>query len=150
VKRLGVSAAFVDGVLVPGDVGISDRVVSDVGLPPGRSGVAIAGMVDLQVNGYAGVDFLGADVDGWVEASRALARAGVTSYVANLITSPVSVVTEALGAAAKVQAVSSGDGARLLGAHLEGPFLSPAKAGTHPVEHLRAPHSSSRPGRWSA
>ena len=137
--RLGASAAFVDGALVPGDVSISDGVVAEVGLPPGRGGVVIAGMVDLQVNGYAGVDFLGADVDGWLEAARVLARGGVTSYVANLITSPESVVTDALGVASKVQAVAVGDVARLLGAHLEGPFLSPAKAGTHPVEHLRAP-----------
>jgi N-acetylglucosamine-6-phosphate deacetylase len=137
--RLGVSAAFVDGALLAGDVDVSDGVVSEVGLPAGRGGVAIAGMVDLQVNGYAGVDFLGADVEAWATASRAMARAGVTSYVANLITSPAPVVTEALGVAAKVQTVAADDGARLLGAHLEGPFLSPAKAGTHPVEHLRAP-----------
>src|SRR4051812_36031634 len=140
--RLGVSAAFVDGGLLAGDVDVSDGVVAEVGLPPGRGGVAIAGLVDLQVNGYAGVDFLAADVEGWAAASRALARAGVTSYVANLITSPISVVTEALGVAAKVQAVGADDGARLLGAHLEGPFLSSAKAGTHPVEHLRAPDAA--------
>lgn len=139
MKRLGVSAAFVDGALVPGDVAVADGVVAAVGLPPGRGGVAIAGMVDLQVNGFAGVDFLGGDVGGWLAASRVLARGGVTSYVANLITSPESAVTEALGVATKVQAVGSADGARLLGAHLEGPFLSPAKAGTHPAEHLRAP-----------
>jgi N-acetylglucosamine-6-phosphate deacetylase len=139
MKRLGVSAAFVDGVLVPGDIGVLDGIVEAVGLPPGRGGTAIAGMVDLQVNGYAGVDFLGAGVEDWVAASRVLARGGVTSYVANLITSPESVVTEALGVAAKVQAVGASDGARLLGTHLEGPFLSPAKAGTHPLDQLRAP-----------
>ena len=38
-----------------------------------------------------------------------------------------------------MQGIGSAQAARLLGAHLEGPFLSPAKAGTHPVEHLRAP-----------
>jgi N-acetylglucosamine-6-phosphate deacetylase len=140
--RLGVSAAFVDGALLSGDIDVSGGVVSEVGLPPGRGGVAIAGLVDLQVNGYAGIDFLVADVEAWVSASQALARGGVTSYVANLITSPVPVVTEALGIAAKVQAVGAVDGARLLGAHLEGPFLSPAKAGTHPVEHLREPDAA--------
>jgi N-acetylglucosamine-6-phosphate deacetylase len=139
MKRLGVAAAFVDGALVPGDIAVAAGLVEAVGLPPGRGGTAIAGMVDLQVNGYAGVDFLGADVGGWGAASRVLARGGVTSYVANLITSPESVVTEALGVAAKVQATGSPDGARLLGAHLEGPFLSPAKAGTHPVDQLREP-----------
>jgi N-acetylglucosamine-6-phosphate deacetylase len=139
MRRLGVAAAYVDGVLLPGDVGIADGVVVDVGLPPGRGGTAIPGLIDLQVNGYAGIDFLGCDVDGWGDASRALARGGVTGYVANLITSPEAVVTEALGVAAKVAGHAAPDAARLLGAHLEGPFLSPDKAGTHPLDHLRAP-----------
>jgi N-acetylglucosamine-6-phosphate deacetylase len=85
------------------------------------------------------VDFLGADFGGWAAASQVLARGGVTSYVANLITSPESVVTAALGVSAKVYAAGSPDGARLMGAHLEGPFLSPEKAGTHPLDQLRAP-----------
>jgi N-acetylglucosamine-6-phosphate deacetylase len=39
-----------------------------------------------------------------------------------------------------ISRASTGDaGAHILGVHLEGPFLSPLRAGTHPAEHLRAP-----------
>lgn len=137
MTRLGVAAAIVDGALVPGDVAVVDGRVAEVGLPPGRRGLAVPGLVDLQVNGYAGVDFLSADVEAWSGAAAAMARDGVTAYVANLITSPESLTQQGLLTAAKVQA--EGSGARLLGAHLEGPFLAPAKAGTHPKAHLRTP-----------
>ncbi len=64
--RLGVEAALVDGRLVPGDVEVIDGRVAGYGLssPNGR-GVAVPGFVDLQVNGFAGVDFIEADVDGY-------------------------------------------------------------------------------------
>ena len=59
--RLGVEAALVRGELVPGDVEVDDGVVVDVGLAGGARGrVAVPGFVDLQVNGFGGVDFLAA------------------------------------------------------------------------------------------
>ena len=62
--RLGVSAALVDGELLPGDVEVVDGRIAAVGLA-GSIGRAIAapGFVDLQVNGYAGVDFSAAGRD---------------------------------------------------------------------------------------
>ncbi|MDX6544052.1 MAG: N-acetylglucosamine-6-phosphate deacetylase, partial [Gaiellaceae bacterium] len=59
--RLGVECALVDGDLVHGDVEISDGRISAVGLNgrPGK-GIAAPGFVDLQVNGFAGVDFFSA------------------------------------------------------------------------------------------
>ena len=56
--RLDVQAALVRGELVPGDVEIQDGVVVDVGLSGGTRGrIAVPGFVDLQVNGYGGIDF---------------------------------------------------------------------------------------------
>ena len=45
------------------------------------------GFVDLQVNGFAGVDFLGADADGYAEAADALLETGVTAFLPTFITS---------------------------------------------------------------
>ncbi|MEP6759829.1 MAG: N-acetylglucosamine-6-phosphate deacetylase [Sporichthyaceae bacterium] len=139
MTRLGVAAALVDDVLMPGDVAVEDGRVIEVGLPAGPNGLAVPGLVDLQVNGYAGVDFLTDGAPEWVGAARAMARAGVTAFVANLITAPEPMTLAALRIAAEVSAAMPVDVAQLLGVHLEGPFLSPARAGTHPVEHLRPP-----------
>jgi N-acetylglucosamine-6-phosphate deacetylase len=58
----------------------------------------------------------------------------VTAYQPTLITSAEAATVEAL------QTIpASSTGPRVLGAHLEGPFLSPERPGTHPLEHLRAP-----------
>ena len=69
--RLGVEAALVGGSLVPGDVEIADGRVVEVGLNStnGR-GIAAHGFVDLQVNGFAGVDFFSADADGYRRAGE--------------------------------------------------------------------------------
>ena len=85
--RLGVEAALVDGTLVPGDVAIEGERIGALGLERGGQGIAVPGFVDLQVNGFAGVDFLGADADGFATAGEALLETGVTAYLPTLITS---------------------------------------------------------------
>ena len=132
--RLGVEAALVDGALVPGDVDIDGGLVSAVGLGGGGHGIAVPGFVDLQVNGFAGVDFLGADADGFATAGDALLETGVTAYLPTLITSAEADLVNALRSVPETRY-----GPRILGVHLEGPFLSPARLGTHGLRARRDP-----------
>jgi N-acetylglucosamine-6-phosphate deacetylase len=133
--RLGVEAALVRGELVVGDVEVVEGRIEAVGLARGPRGrVAVPGFVDLQVNGYGGVDFLSASAADYARAGEALLAAGVTAYQPTFITSAESTILDALRALP-----ANGGGPRVLGAHLEGPFLSPERPGTHPLEHLRAP-----------
>ncbi|QNN54736.1 N-acetylglucosamine-6-phosphate deacetylase [Nocardioides mesophilus] len=140
-RRLGVSAALVEGVLTPGDVEIEDDEITRVGLAPAAGGrLAAPGFVDLQVNGFAGVDVMGADEDGIAHVSRRLAAHGVTSWLPTLITASPAETDRALDVLAGVLA-GPGDpaGSRPLGVHLEGPFLSARRLGTHAAEHRRDP-----------
>jgi N-acetylglucosamine-6-phosphate deacetylase len=135
--RLGVAAALVGSSLVPGDVDVVEGLVAGLGLSPaGARGLAAPGFVDVQVNGFAGVDFLTADAEGHAHAAQALARTGVTAFQPTLISSPMEACVEA------VATLSSLDGhvpgARVLPAHLEGPFLSPAHHGAHNPAHMRS------------
>ena len=132
--RLGVEAALVEGRLLPGDVAIDDGRIQAVGLDGVGRGIAVPGFVDLQVNGFAGVDFLGADADGFAAAGEALLETGVTAYLPTLITSDE---TDLLPAIASVPMRAPGP--RILGVHLEGPFLSPARLGTHRLAARRDP-----------
>jgi N-acetylglucosamine-6-phosphate deacetylase len=133
--RLGVEAALVDGQLVSGDVEILGGRVAGLGLasPNGR-GIAVPGFVDLQVNGFSGVDFLAADGDGYRQAGEALLETGVTAYLPTFITAPEEQLLDALRALPP-----GGDGPRILGAHLEGPFLSALRLGIHPAAARRNP-----------
>ena len=149
MARLGVSGAIIRGEYVAGDISIADGVIDQVGLPPAHGGLAIPRFVDLQVNGFAGVDFATATAEQWREASRRLAQTGVGEYVANIISSDDDTVEKALQVAKEVQATPESSGARLAGVHLEGPFLSTPKAGIHPVGHLKEPNMALLEG-WIA
>ena len=133
--RLGVEAALVRGVVVAGDVDVEDGVIVDVGLAGGTRGrIAVPGFVDLQVNGFGGVDFLAAATEDYVRAGEALLLTGVTAYQPTFITASESTLVDALHAVP-----ANGARPRILGAHLEGPFLSPERLGTHPQAHRRDP-----------
>ncbi len=138
-KRLGVGAAYVDGVLMAGDVAIDDGVVVAVGLPGYGSTIAVPGLVDLQVNGYAGVDAAHGSVDQLQQMGLDLARDGVLAYQPTLISGDPELTVAAMRRIAELARRRGGDGACILGVHLEGPFLSPRCPGTHPLEWLRAP-----------
>ena len=133
--KLGVEAALVDGALVPGDVDVVEGRIARVGIssPNGR-GVAVPGFIDLQVNGFGGVDFLEADAEGYRRAGEALLETGVTGYLPTLITTPED---ELVAAMKEIPIVA--EGPRILGIHLEGPFLSQRRLGTHPASARRDP-----------
>src|SRR3954454_11544924 len=132
--RLGVEAALVDGLLVRGDVELSDGRIAAIGLRSRGRGIAVPGFVDLQVNGFGGVDFLDADADGYRRAGEALLETGVTAYLPTLITTPEQQLLAAMAE------VPNGDARpRVLGMHLEGPFLSPNRLGTHEASARRDP-----------
>src|SRR5436305_12849977 len=133
--RLGVEAALVRGELVAGDVEVDDGTVTEVGLAGGPRGrVAVPGFVDLQVNGFGGVDFLAASSADYELAGEALLQTGVTAFQPTFITATERTIVDALRAVPP-----NGNTPHVIGAHLEGPFLSPERLGTHPFEHRREP-----------
>jgi N-acetylglucosamine-6-phosphate deacetylase len=133
--KLGVAAAVSDGTIVPGDVEIADGRIAALGLPsPAGRGIAAPGLVDLQVNGFAGVDFLTADADGYRRAGSAILETGVTSFLPTFVSAPEPDLRAAIEALPE-----DAGGAHILGAHLEGPFLSLARLGVHREAYRRDP-----------
>lgn len=101
----------------------------------GPGELIVPGFIDLQVNGFAGHD-AAAGADSIAAISEALLTTGVTAFLPTIISEPVEVGADfaaAVGAAAEAQ------GARVLGAHIEGPFLNPSFRGAHLRSNLARP-----------
>jgi N-acetylglucosamine-6-phosphate deacetylase len=98
--------------------------------------VELAGFVDLQVNGFAGVDFADPtnDAEHVLEAVAAIEKTGVTRFLPTLITSS----REEFAACAR--AVLRARHPAIAGLHMEGPYISPEDGprGAHRLEHVRA------------
>jgi N-acetylglucosamine-6-phosphate deacetylase len=131
----------------PGYVLVEDGLVAQVGSgPPPRpadvalpAGVLAPGFVDLQVNGYYGVEFQIPDEASWAAVAARLPETGATAFVPTMITAPVAELAAGLRTAASFLPKLAGPklagpapaGARVLGVHLEGPFIAPARKGAH-------------------
>jgi N-acetylglucosamine-6-phosphate deacetylase len=98
------------------------------------------GWIDLQVNGYAGIDFSapGLTVADIRRATEELARRGTAAYCPTMVTSSLERYEENLPVLAAAMAEPD-LGPHLLGVHLEGPFLSLEGRGAHPASLLRKP-----------
>jgi len=108
---------------------------ADEELTAGPGELIAPGFVDLQVNGFAGHD-AAAGADSIAAISQALPATGVTAFLPTIISEPVEVGAEF---AATVGAAAESTGARVLGAHIEGPFLNPSFRGAHLRSHLAEP-----------
>jgi N-acetylglucosamine-6-phosphate deacetylase len=98
--------------------------------------------VDLQINGGLGLAFpelTPADLPRLAELQQLLWRDGVEAICPTLVTCGVDPLRQSLAVLAQARAQTGPQQCRLLGAHLEGPFLAPGRRGAHPEQHLAAP-----------
>jgi N-acetylglucosamine-6-phosphate deacetylase len=127
-------ALLPDGAIAPATIAVRKGRIARVvpGIDPAADliveGVIAPGLIDLQLNGGFGHDFT---TDGRSVAAVAtrLPAYGVTGFLATVITSPPEAYPRRL--AEITQAAEATTGARVLGVHFEGPYLSPARKGAH-------------------
>jgi N-acetylglucosamine-6-phosphate deacetylase len=100
------------------------------------------GFIDLQVNGGGGALLTEAPSVETVERmTRAWVRCGTTSLLPTAVTADEDNMARALAAVRETMQSASGGpvGARVLGAHLEGPFINPLRKGAHDERFIRKP-----------
>ena len=102
-------------------------------------GYIVPGFVDIHVHGGMGADVTDGSRDVFEKMSLFFAGHGVTSFVASVLTVEDPVLLRVLRTARDVMKEDDLPGARLLGIHLEGPWLNAAEAGAHPRHLLKEP-----------
>lgn len=124
-------------------VAIKDTVIAGIRNGAGRGPYVAPGIVDLQVNGFRGLDFntlpVADELPGNV--TRELWSEGVTSFYATVITNAPDRIEACVHAIASACKKDPDAGAGIAGIHLEGPFISPEDGprGAHDRRHVTAP-----------
>lgn len=103
-------------------------------------GILLPGFIDAQVNGGGGVLFNNDTTAGAIAAiGRAHRRFGTTGFLPTLISDDAPVMARAV--AATREAIAAGVPG-VLGVHLEGPYIAPARKGTHDASKFRVPDAA--------
>lgn len=134
-----------------GYVVIERGVIRDVGREPlggsmssevNLSGyIAVPGFIDTHTHGVKGLDVTSnPEPHRILEMSKYYVKHGVTSYVPTTVTAPHEVIIDACRAVreARLQWTPI-DGSRILGIHLEGPYINPKAAGAQNTAYIRRP-----------
>ena len=140
---------FVRGVMTLGGDGriaeVRGEPVPEREVRDGSLALLLPGFIDLHVHGGGGHDIMEGG-DALRRVSELHARHGTTSLLATTMTAPMSDLDAAFAAMHAVGLNRSAAGARVLGVHLEGPYISQEKLGAQP--DFTRPMAVSELQRW--
>ena len=114
----------------------ADSIAEEIALPEGS--IVLPGFVDQHIHGAGGSDGMDATVADYEIIAKTVAAEGTTSFLVTTMTQSVENITKAMEAVKEYRA-SEHDGARVVGIHLEGPFIAPAHKGAQPLEYVAKP-----------
>src|SRR5262245_21757513 len=97
----------------------------------------IQGLIDIHFHGQAGFDVMSENPEDLLGLSLHVKKQGVAGFLATFVSTPKQEILASLETVKKIQ--GSEKGAKILGVHLEGPFLHPERKGAHNPTHLRPP-----------
>jgi N-acetylglucosamine-6-phosphate deacetylase len=129
-----------DEEVLPGRLVVDGEMIVAVEPDPSAAGgpFITPGFVDLHVHGYGGHDAMHgpAALDGM---ARALLRRGVTSFLPTAVTAALDTLDRFAADVRGWMPAAPTDGADPLGFNLEGPFISPRRAGAQDPAHIASP-----------
>lgn len=108
-------------------------------LPLPQNAIVVPGFIDQHIHGAGGSDGMDGTVEDIAKIAATVAEEGTTSFLVTTMTQSPENITKALSAVKEYRTGNRADGARVLGVHLEGPFIAAAHKGAQPLEYVKAP-----------
>nr|WP_225941986.1 N-acetylglucosamine-6-phosphate deacetylase [Sporosarcina limicola] len=105
-----------------------------------KNWIVVPGFIDVHIHGSYGFDVMDATPEALNGLAGSLPREGTTSFLATTMTQSDEDICKALQNARIFNANEKQ--AEMLGIHLEGPFISPKRAGAQPIKHILPPSFS--------
>lgn len=99
----------------------------------------IPGAIDIHIHGASNSDAMDATHDALSTMAKTLPKEGTTSFLATTMTQSTQAIESALLNAGKYIENQTQENAEIVGIHLEGPFISPARKGAQPEEYIIDP-----------
>jgi len=136
--------ALVGHILTPqgwfaGRIQFDQHIISlDAAAVPSDAPLIMPGFIDLHVHGGHGADTM-EGMDSIKKMASWHARHGTTSLLATTMSAPLDELKRVLAAIRELAQFKRPVGARILGAHLEGPFINADKRGAHPAVIFERP-----------
>ena len=115
----------------------ADKNAEVIELPEGA--IVLPGFVDQHIHGAGGSDGMDGTEEDISIIAKTIAAEGTTSVLVTTMTQSPENITKALSAVKAYRENDKGDGARVVGVHLEGPFIAAAHKGAQPLEYVKAP-----------
>ncbi|MBQ7924520.1 MAG: N-acetylglucosamine-6-phosphate deacetylase [Clostridia bacterium] len=101
--------------------------------------IVLPGFIDQHVHGAGGSDGMDGTVEDIAIIAKTLAQEGTTSFLVTTMTQSKENILKAMRAVKEYRESDKKDGARVVGIHLEGPFIAAAHKGAQPLEYVAKP-----------
>ena len=139
---------YVEGQgVITTDLAIENGKIAKIGngleideiIPVKDGATVVPGFIDEHIHGALGSDGMDGTKKDVATIAGAIASEGTTAFLVTTMTQSVENITKALNAAGEYIKANEKAGAKVLGVHLEGPFISTKHVGAQPIEYVQAP-----------
>ena len=149
MKGFKNASVYVEGKgIVTTNVGFEDGIITYIGndqskitqpVEIGQGQVIVPGFIDQHIHGAMGADAMDATENALSTIAKAVASEGTTGFLATTMTQSPENISKAMVAVKEYIQKDYEQGAKVLGIHLEGPFISLKHIGAQPLEYVAKP-----------
>lgn len=104
-----------------------------------ENAIVVPGFIDQHIHGAGGSDGMDGTKEDIATIAKTIAAEGTTSFLVTTMTQSKENITKALQAVKEYREADFKDGARVVGVHLEGPFIAAGYKGAQPLEYVQEP-----------